>query len=172
MSGGYLLTLRASWIPFAHREAKGGKFFSAFEMEMCAAACERVLPRDEEPGAIDLGVPQFIDSFLDRRRDWLDRIPGREAGTGHGFRQGLRALNRWAFEREGRIFPQLSPERQDAVLRSFEQEGGSSGQNFIRELTVLTLEGVMADPTYGGNKDRAGWRLIGFEVPCPNPSCE
>jgi len=33
------------------------------------------------------------------------------------------------------------------------------GFNTIR---THTIEGMFADPVYGGNKDFAGWRLVGF----------
>jgi gluconate 2-dehydrogenase gamma chain len=29
-------------------------------------------------------------------------------------------------------------------------------------LRTHTMEGMFADPIYGGNKDFAGWRLVGF----------
>jgi len=172
LSGGYLLTLRASWLPFARAPLKGGKFLNGFEMQMCTAACERVLPRDQDPGATDLGVPQFIDALLHRRREAVEGSSGEERLTSRGFVQGLYALNKWTFERERRTFPDLPPQRQDAMLRSFEQEAGSKGHRFIRELASLTLEGAMADPSYGGNKDHGGWQLIGFDVPCPRPGCD
>ena len=172
LSGGYLLTLKASLIPLPRPRPQGGKFLNGFEMAMCAAACERVLPRDQDPGAIDLGVPQFIDGLLYRQRAALELGSGNERLTGRGFLQGLYALNKWAFEKEQRTFLELSPQRRDAMLRSFEQEGGSKGHRFIRELAMLTIEGAMADPSYGGNKDHGGWELIGFDVPCPRPGCD
>jgi gluconate 2-dehydrogenase gamma chain len=163
--GAYLLSLPGSWIPVARPPRKGGKFLDAFELELCTAACERVLPRDHSPGAIDLGVPQFIDR-------WLDRPGWKEFGSRRVFKDGLRKLNDWSLTREGRGYLELPPDRQEALLTSYAAEGGSKGHRFVTELVTLTLEGTMCDPSYGGNKNRAGWELIGFDVPCPNPSCE
>ena len=36
------------------------------------------------------------------------------------------------------------------------------GQVFVRQMMILTLEGFLADPRYGGNRDRVGWRFIGI----------
>ena len=33
---------------------------------------------------------------------------------------------------------------------------------FFETLRTHTMEGMFADPVYGGNKDFAGWRLVGF----------
>jgi gluconate 2-dehydrogenase gamma chain len=33
---------------------------------------------------------------------------------------------------------------------------------FFALLLQLTIEGYFADPMYGGNKDKAAWKMIGF----------
>jgi gluconate 2-dehydrogenase gamma chain len=33
---------------------------------------------------------------------------------------------------------------------------------FFETLRTHTIEGMFADPIYGGNKDFAGWKLVGF----------
>src|SRR5689334_7683601 len=38
--------------------------FTPPELATVAAVCERLLPRDADPGAIDLGVPGYIDRML------------------------------------------------------------------------------------------------------------
>ena len=37
-----------------------------------------------------------------------------------------------------------------------------TAQAFFNTLWVHTIEGMFADPIYGGNRDFAGWRLIEF----------
>jgi gluconate 2-dehydrogenase gamma chain len=37
-----------------------------------------------------------------------------------------------------------------------------TAQSFFETLRTHTMEGMFADPIYGGNKDFAGWRLVGF----------
>jgi gluconate 2-dehydrogenase gamma chain len=39
---------------------------------------------------------------------------------------------------------------------------GSGEQSFFQNLMILTLEGFLGDPAYGGNKDHVGWKVVGF----------
>ncbi len=41
-------------------------------------------------------------------------------------------------------------------------KGGVAAKAFFGLLWQNTVEGFFADPIYGGNRDMAGWRLIGF----------
>ena len=60
-----------------------------------------------------------------------------------------------------------TPEQQDEVITALE-EGKATGftyptaREFFNILRTHTMEGMFADPLYGGNKDFAGWRLVGF----------
>src|SRR5258708_31102 len=63
------------------------KTFTAEQFMTVGAACERILPADEDPGANDLGVPFYIDSQLadPNLDDWKKPFMG-----------GLSVLNRQA----------------------------------------------------------------------------
>jgi gluconate 2-dehydrogenase gamma chain len=83
------------------------------------------------------------------------------------YRAGLKALAEHiggAFG--GKSLPQLSAQDQDKVLAGL--ESGSialknvDGAQFFALLLQNTQEGFFADPIYGGNRNMAGWRLIGF----------
>ena len=37
-----------------------------------------------------------------------------------------------------------------------------SARGSVNTIRTHTIEGMFADPIYGGNKDFAGWKLIGF----------
>ena len=39
---------------------------------------------------------------------------------------------------------------------------GFTSSMFFDALLQIAMEGFFADPIYGGNRDKAGWRLIGF----------
>ena len=48
--------------------------FTALQFATLHAASERILPHDEDPGAIELGVPQYLDRALaDPSIDFLKR---------------------------------------------------------------------------------------------------
>jgi gluconate 2-dehydrogenase gamma chain len=131
------------------------------EYDALAAACERMLPRDQDPGAIDLGVPGYIDRALSDRR--MSHVKD-------DFISGLDALMRRAQAQRGKPFAQLPPDAQDALITSFKNGAKGSGEaHWYELLVVLTMEGALSDPSYGGNKDRKGWALIGFETSEPPP---
>jgi gluconate 2-dehydrogenase gamma chain len=131
------------------------------EYDALAAACERMLPRDEDPGAADLGVPGYIDRALGDPR--MSHVKD-------DFIRGLGVLMRRAQTQSGKPFGKLTPEAQDALLTVFKNSAKSSGEaHWYELLVVLTMEGALSDPSYGGNKDRKGWALIGFETSEPPP---
>jgi gluconate 2-dehydrogenase gamma chain len=141
-----------------------GQALTAQELALCSAACERVLPGDQDPGARDLGVVDYIDRRLARKVRRVQQQRRR-------LKRGLASLDDWAKTRSHRSFLELSPDDQDEALASLAAEGGDEAYAFVRQLVLLTMEGALADPVYGGNRDKAGWKLVGFDAPCPNPRC-
>jgi gluconate 2-dehydrogenase gamma chain len=130
--------------------------FTGLEYTTMAAACERILPRDEDPGAKDANVPAYIDRILQTpelkqmKRDFLD---------------GLAALERRSRSMFQKGFAEATPEQQDELLNIFKDSGERTGEgHFFELLVVLTLEGFLGDPSYGGNQGKVGWRLIGFDA--------
>jgi gluconate 2-dehydrogenase gamma chain len=135
-------------------------------MTTLGAVCERLLPRDQDPGALDLGVPAYIDQALAAPevahiRDLLKRV--------------LPALDQKARARHGgKAFHELAAAEQDAILTEMQQ----SGDRAFDVLMTLTLEGAFSDPRYGGNVGKKGFAMIGFTpdppikklVPSPSPS--
>ena len=80
---------------------------------------------------------------------------------------GLAALNAYCRETYKKAFAQLDTAQQEAVITALEQGKATgftwpSGPAFFNTLRTHTMEGMFADPIYGGNKDFAGWRLVGF----------
>ncbi len=39
---------------------------------------------------------------------------------------------------------------------------GADAKTFFKLLLQNTKEGLFSDPIYGGNKDMAGWKMLGF----------
>jgi gluconate 2-dehydrogenase gamma chain len=61
----------------------------------------------------------------------------------------------------------LDAAKQDAVIAALEQGKAPeftwpNAQAFFNTVRTHTMEGMFADPVYGGNKDFAGWILVGF----------
>ena len=88
---------------------------------------------------------------------------------------GLRQMDLLARRAGSASFVQATPATQDDVLRRLQRgmrlEGRWTSRHFFLVLLTLTLEGFLCDPVYGGNRDKAGWRFIGFEPRPPHPRC-
>jgi gluconate 2-dehydrogenase gamma chain len=83
------------------------------------------------------------------------------------YRKGLVALDAYCRSSAGAAFADLAPAQQDGVLMALEDNKASgfdepSAKLFFKTLHGDTVEGLFADPVYGGNRDLAGWKLIGY----------
>ncbi len=148
--------------PDAAASASPDRTFTESEFAILSAACERIIPRDEDPGAIDAHVPQYIDLMLqtkEMRKAKVEFVPG------------VLALNRRSRRLFGRDFVEITDAQRDEVLNQFkDRPSGSAEAHFFELLMVFTLEGLLGDPSYGGNKDRVGWALVGFGTSEPPPA--
>jgi gluconate 2-dehydrogenase gamma chain len=119
--------------------AANGKFefFTAAQARDVEAIAAQIIPGGDSPGATEAGVVYFIDQALSRY--FQDQQPL--------YRKGLAQLAGFAA---------LPAEKQLEKLRSIEKTG------FFEAIRTHTIMGFLADPKYGGNRDRAGWKFIGF----------
>ena len=117
----------------------------AADLEAIAA---QIIPSDDSPGAREAGVIYFIDRALGSfMADKADTIQA-----------GLEAMNAEVLEQAGvPRFADLDPDRQIEVLKARETTP------FFWEVRLLTLAGMFAMPSYGGNRNHLGWELLGFE---------
>ena len=82
------------------------------------------------------------------------------------YRKALAALDAHCQQAFGKNFAALLDAQKDAVIKDLEDdtlklaEGG--GQDFFKQILNDTHTGFFADPIYGGNKDMASWKMIGF----------
>jgi gluconate 2-dehydrogenase gamma chain len=145
----------------AHTHSNGdehGAFFNDEDAATVAAFAERIMPgAPGKPGATDADVVNYIDLAL----------AGAYADLQDFYRRGLAQLDDYCRKSAGQPFARLEAARQDEVIAALEQ-GKATGfawpspQAFFNTLRTHTMEGMFADPIYGGNKDFAGWRLVGF----------
>jgi gluconate 2-dehydrogenase gamma chain len=152
--------VKPSWVGKAGQALTSShQTFTDAEFEVMSAAVERILPKDQDPGAIEVGVPVYLDRMLVSP----ELHEAKEILTG-----GFTALEKRAETAFKKRFAELEPAQQDQLLDEFrKQPEGSNRQRFFDTLVVMTLEGFLGDPSYGGNKDRAGWTLVGFDTSMP-----
>jgi gluconate 2-dehydrogenase gamma chain len=125
------------------------------------AACERILPRDQDPGATDLGCADYIERAM--------KDPDVHALFGRALFGGLTALDRQARTRFKKSFAEAEAAKQDELLGAWQKSTFSGENTFFDVLHTLTLEGAFGDPIHGGNRDGKGYELVGFVMPPPAP---
>lgn len=132
------------------------KTFTNDEWATLSAAVDRVLPKDEDPGALEAGVPEYIDRML--------QTPQMEQMR-KNFVPGVAALERRAQKMFKTSFAKATPAQQDELLTLFKNSPENTGEaRWYEMLVVLTLEGFLGDPSYGGNQGEVGWKLVGFQL--------
>lgn len=159
----------------------GYTFLNTDEAGFIEAAVERLIPHDENgPGALDAGVPSYIDKTLAGAWGAGERLyrsgPWHQGTPQQGyqlpftpaelFRHALRAINDDLNKTHKTTFAKLTPQDQEAYLKSLEAGGkdldGVPSKVFFESLLSMTLEGYFSDPVYGGNKNMVAWKMIGF----------
>jgi gluconate 2-dehydrogenase gamma chain len=154
----------------AHQAAKSSapakfEFFTPEQAVEVDAITARIIPSDDSPGAHEAGAVYFIDRALvtfasESQKDYKAGLPELQA-------------------RVRELYPSLAkfsagtPEQQDAVLHSFDNNAGPGGrafrtrgaQNFFETIRQHTITAFLIDPESdtGGNRGGVGWQLIGRE---------
>jgi gluconate 2-dehydrogenase gamma chain len=161
-------------------EEAAKRFFAEPENSFLEIAVDRIIPPDERwPGAREAGVVEYIDRQMAGpwgRGELVYRHgPFYEGTAAQGyqfeytpaelFRRSMNAINNH-FASQGTPFDKLSDADKDAYLASLEKGGidldGVDSAVFFDQLLGMTVQGFFADPMYGGNRNMAGWRMIGF----------
>lgn len=176
------------WAPYSadppvQVTAGGWYFFTPDEVATIEAVADRIIPADElSIGGKEAGCALYLDrqlagaygksSRLYTQGPFMPGLPTQgyqgEADPAQRYRQGLRAISDYLKANNGgKTFSQLSGADQDSFLRDL--EGGKiklpnnvNGKAFFNLMLSNIMEGFFADPVYGGNKDMASWKMLGF----------
>ena len=142
----------------AHPHSNAGAFFNQEDAATVAAFTERLMPGAAgKPGAREAGVLRYIDLAL----------AGAYADLQDFYRRSLAQLDAYCRKTHQESFRRLDAARQDEVMTALERDQVTgftwpSGLEFFNIIRTHTMEGLFADPIYGGNQNLAGWRLVGF----------
>jgi gluconate 2-dehydrogenase gamma chain len=151
------------------------------EVRFLEAAVEHLIPTDElGPGARDAGVVVYIDRQLAgtwgthgrqyRSGPWMDGTPQQGYQSRYTpqevYRIAIREIDQHCRTTFQRPFAQLAQDVQLKLLEQLEKDAialpSLSSKLFFDLLWRNTEEGYFADPLYGGNRDKVGWKLLGF----------
>jgi hypothetical protein len=121
------------------------------------ALMDRIIPPDDDPGAWDAGVGDYLAAQFERDlRDYED-----------AYRAGLDALDAEALAGAHAGFAILPAAEQDALLRRVEvgavvHTWPIDPVTFFQSVVQHVAEGYYSNPANGGNRDERAWHMIGF----------
>lgn len=173
---------RAASAPAAAPVSQAYAFLTAPEAAFIEAAVDRLIPADDlSPGGTDCGVAIFIDRQLggawgsgDRmymQGPWPKGVPTQGYQSpltpAEFFRAGIAAVNAHCRRTFQKDFDRLAVDQQVKLMQDMEQgrvtfDGTVSAQEFFNLLLATAMQGFFSDPIYGGNRDKAAWKMIGF----------
>jgi gluconate 2-dehydrogenase gamma chain len=154
---------------------------TATEHAFFAAAADTIIPPDQlSPSGSDCGVANFIDRQLAGAYGTGARLyrqgpfPKGKPEQGYQlslnprefFRAGVASANEFTRKAYGKDFDRLNEEQRIAALKAMEggkaEFTGFGSAMFFNALLQITMEGFFADPIYGGNRDMASWKMVGY----------
>jgi gluconate 2-dehydrogenase gamma chain len=154
---------------------------TAPEAAFFAAAADTFIPADElTPSGADCGVVTFVDRQLAgawgggakmyRQGPFAKGTPTQgyqlPLTPREFFAAGIVATNAWSRKTYGKDFDRLAPKERETALKELESGKAAladfDGKQFFEALLTIAMEGFFADPIYGGNRNKAGWRMVGY----------
>ncbi|HKA44889.1 MAG TPA: gluconate 2-dehydrogenase subunit 3 family protein [Burkholderiales bacterium] len=162
--------------------AAGYAYLNLDEAAFVEALVDHMVPGDgPTPKGTVIGINIYIDRALagswgkgDRlymQGPWKPGVP--EQGyqlpltPAELYRAGIAATNRHCVKTYGKPFDKLAEGEREEVLKGLDSgklsfDGGLSSRVFFSTVYQTVMEGLFADPIYGGNRDKAGWKMVGF----------
>jgi gluconate 2-dehydrogenase gamma chain len=154
---------------------------TATEAAFLGAAYDVFIPADKlSPSGTDCGLVTFIDRQLAgawgggakmyRQGPFAKGTPTQgyqlPLTPREFFAAGIVATNSWSRKTYGKDFDRLTPKERETALKELEAGKAAIGdfdsKQFFEALLTITMEGFFADPIYGGNRNKAGWRMVGY----------
>lgn len=160
----------------------GYQFLKPEEAAFVEAVADAMIPADKfTPSGTEVGIPAYIDRQLAGGWGKGDRLysqgPWKTGTPSQGYqlpltpaqlyRAGIEATNAHCVKTYGKTFDRLSDAQKEEVLQGLDRgqikfASGLPSGVFFGHVYANVMEGLFADPIYGGNRDKVGWKLVGF----------
>jgi gluconate 2-dehydrogenase gamma chain len=168
--------------PAAAPATPGYAFLNLDEAAFVEALVDHMVPADElSPKGTDIGINIYIDRALAggwgkgerlyMQGPWKRGVPSQgyqlPLTPAQLYRAGIEATNAHCRKTYGKPFDRLDEPQREEVLVALSTgkvtfDSGLPARVFWTAMYQTVMEGMFSDPIYGGNRDKAGWRLIGF----------
>jgi gluconate 2-dehydrogenase gamma chain len=166
----------------AAQAAPGYSYLNLEEAAFVEALVDHMVPADElTPKGTDVGINIYIDRALAGAWGKGDRLymqgPWRQGAPSQGYqlpltpaqlyRAGIEATNAACRKTYGKTFDRLDEKQREEVLVNLATgkltfDNGLPARVFWTTVYQTVMEGMFSDPIYGGNRDKVGWKMIGF----------
>ena len=168
--------------PAAPASQPGYAFLNIEEAAFVEALVDHMIPADDlSPKGTDIGLNIYIDWALAGGWGKGERLymqgPWKRGTPNQGYqlpltpaqlyRAGIEATNAHCRKTYGKPFDRIDVKQREEVLVGLSGgkitfENGPPVRVFWSTVYQTVMEGMFSDPIYGGNRDKAGWKLIGF----------
>lgn len=169
--------------PAANLPASPGyEFLNLEEAAFVEALVDHMIPADElTPKGTDIGINIFIDRALAGGWGKGERLymqgPWKRGTPSQGYqlplvpaqvyRAGIEGTNAHCRKTYGKPFDSITEQQREEVLVALSTnkitfENALPVRDFWSILYQTVMQGMFADPIYGGNRNKAGWKMIGF----------
>jgi hypothetical protein len=122
----------------------------------------------EEPVSVEAASSRDIYDYVTVAGDAISRYGYQSILSPQEiYQRGIEYVDAYAQSLFEDDFIALSSEQQDQILTDMDEDtatgfGGPSARAFFTQLRNDTIEGMFGDPTYDGNRNLVGWKLIGY----------
>jgi gluconate 2-dehydrogenase gamma chain len=166
----------------AAAHSTGYTYLKPQEVLFVEAVVDHMVPKDElTPSGTEIGIATYIDRALAGSWGKGDRLymqgPWGKGTPNQGYqlpltpaalyRAAIAGSNAYCRKTFGQTFDKCTAEQKETFLKDLQAgkitlDGGLPGRAFFGVLYENVMEGFFGDPIYGGNKDKIGWKMLGF----------
>jgi gluconate 2-dehydrogenase gamma chain len=152
------------------------------EQAFVEALVDHMVPADAlSPKGSDIGINIYIDRALAggwgkgerlyMQGPWKLGVPSQgyqlPLTPAELYRAGIAAANVFCVKTYGKSFDKITESQREEFLLGLQAgkvtfENGPPARVFFTTMYQTVMEGMFSDPIYGGNRNKAGWKIIGF----------
>jgi gluconate 2-dehydrogenase gamma chain len=160
----------------------GYEWLRPAEQSFVEALVDHLCPADKNsPSGMDMGLNVFFDRALAGNWGQGDRLylqgPFGKGTPNQGYQLGMTPAALFRAGTEGladycaatfkKPFDALAAAEKEQVLKGLqggkiELPNGVPAKTYFAQLLQMFYEGMFADPIYGGNRNKMGWKMIGY----------